>query len=327
MRTICPLLPVQRIYGQTPFALVAQRHCQPCVGCAKNCYDFNPRAAYLADLNDDRRRYWSGYRRFFVGAFPGLVLGFFTAGADVRRADRRHVRAVLRRRPSSRLALATSSRQGARRAHAALQVVYGGASRFSIFYWFTRRRSRPDRRRAPGVDGLRRCGGRARRDRRWLCAPGARSSRSSRSGAPAAVGVGGRRAGAARPAAAPIADAPGVTFVPDEQDAWPSKPGLTLLEIAEANGMPIEAGCRMGICGADPVAIKDGMDCLSPISDDERATLERLGLAAEHADGVLRACRTARSTVALTPGQARRRAAPQQVRGFSYDQSRRAASS
>ena len=43
--------------------------------------------------------------------------------------------------------------------------------------------------------------------------------------------------------------------------------------------MTIESGCRMGICGADPVAIKDGMECLSGISDDEKATLERLGLA------------------------------------------------
>ena len=81
--TICPLLPVQRIYGQTPFALVGNNHCQPCVGCAKSCYDFNPRAAYLADLND-ADGYWSGYRKFFVGAFPGLILGFFeTADNDV----------------------------------------------------------------------------------------------------------------------------------------------------------------------------------------------------------------------------------------------------
>ena len=81
--TMCPLLPVQRIYGQTPFTLVANNHCQPCVGCAKNCYDFNPNAAYLADLNDNDG-YWAGRRRFFVGAFPGLVLGFFaTADNDV----------------------------------------------------------------------------------------------------------------------------------------------------------------------------------------------------------------------------------------------------
>ena len=73
--SICPLLPVQRIYGQTPFALVGNSHCQPCVGCTTNCYDFNPKAAYLADLNQDP--YWAGYRKFFVAAFPGLVLAFF----------------------------------------------------------------------------------------------------------------------------------------------------------------------------------------------------------------------------------------------------------
>ena len=59
--SICPLLPVQRIYGQTPFATVPNTHCQPCVGCTKNCYDFNPRVAYLADLYQDERHY-TGYR-------------------------------------------------------------------------------------------------------------------------------------------------------------------------------------------------------------------------------------------------------------------------
>jgi hypothetical protein len=67
--SICPLLPVQRIYGQTPLVTIANAHCQPCVGCVKNCYDFNPRAAFLADLNEPDE-YWSGYRRFFVGVFP-----------------------------------------------------------------------------------------------------------------------------------------------------------------------------------------------------------------------------------------------------------------
>ena len=34
----------------------------------------------------------------------------------------------------------------------------------------------------------------------------------------------------------------------------------------------------MGMCGADPVTIVDGMENLSPMDDDERATLERMGL-------------------------------------------------
>ncbi len=73
---VCPLFPVQRIYGQTPLVVIPNSHCQPCVGCAKNCYDFNPRVAYLADMNDEDPRY-SGYRKFFAGAFPGVILAFY----------------------------------------------------------------------------------------------------------------------------------------------------------------------------------------------------------------------------------------------------------
>ena len=97
---------------------------------------------------------------------------------------------------------------------------------------------------------------------------------TAKPGARAVVRADGRSR--ARPTASPAA--PEVTFVPENKHVIP-KPGQSLLEIAEANGLPIEAGCRMGICGADPVAIKSGMDCTSPISDDEKATLERLGYA------------------------------------------------
>jgi len=75
--TMCPLLPVQRLYGQTPFVTVRNAHCRPCVGCVKNCYDFNPAVAYMADLYDpDPHR--SGYRKLFAGAFPGLIVAFYT---------------------------------------------------------------------------------------------------------------------------------------------------------------------------------------------------------------------------------------------------------
>ena len=74
--SICPLLPIQRLYGQTPYKLVANSHCTPCVGCTKSCYDFNPKVAFLADLNDPDP-YWGGYRKLFAAAFPGLVLAFF----------------------------------------------------------------------------------------------------------------------------------------------------------------------------------------------------------------------------------------------------------
>jgi hypothetical protein len=43
----------------------------------KNCYDFNPAVAYMADLYD-RDTHRSGYRKLFAGAFPGLIVAFYT---------------------------------------------------------------------------------------------------------------------------------------------------------------------------------------------------------------------------------------------------------
>src|SRR4029079_15076033 len=56
-------------------------HGEPCVGCTKSCYDFNPNVAYLADLHDDDRHY-SAYRKFFVGAFPGIIYAYFQASGS-----------------------------------------------------------------------------------------------------------------------------------------------------------------------------------------------------------------------------------------------------
>lgn len=55
--------------------------------------------------------------------------------------------------------------------------------------------------------------------------------------------------------------------------------GDTLLRIAEANHVALESGCRMGMCGADPVRVLAGEDNLSPPTGAERATLRRLSLA------------------------------------------------
>jgi nitrite reductase (NADH) large subunit len=266
--TMCPLLPVQRIYGQTPLALVANSHCQPCVGCVKNCYDFNPRAAYLADLHD-ADGYWSGYRRFFVGAFPGVVFGFFVVpdGPALRILGGMALCAAV---SVASFALLTTF---VKRSVHTLTTLYGAVA-FSTFYWFagdigpdwltwairvaaitlaatwfvrTLRKEQPFLERASAAPAP-------------AVAPAAAITTLSRAG----IRVGGR--------------GPQVTFVPANTHVIP-KPGQSLLEIAESNGMRIEAGCRMGVCGADPVAIKEGMDCVSAISDDERDTLERLGLA------------------------------------------------
>ncbi|MEX0657662.1 MAG: hypothetical protein WD080_00870, partial [Egibacteraceae bacterium] len=74
--TLCPLLPVQRLYSQMPLVVSPNSHCEPCVGCAKNCVDFNPHVAHLADQYDDDRT-WMLRRRLFAAGFPGLVVAFF----------------------------------------------------------------------------------------------------------------------------------------------------------------------------------------------------------------------------------------------------------
>jgi len=59
-----------------------------------------------------------------------------------------------------------------------------------------------------------------------------------------------------------------------------AKVGDKLLDIAEASQVPIESGCRMGMCGSDPVRVVEGEDNLSAMRSAERRTLERLDLGA-----------------------------------------------
>ena len=55
--------------------------------------------------------------------------------------------------------------------------------------------------------------------------------------------------------------------------------GNSLLEVLESADLPIEAGCRMGMCGSDPIAVVEGGENLTPPAEDESNTLRRLGLA------------------------------------------------
>ena len=293
--TVCPLLPVQRIYGQTPFALVGNNHCQPCVGCAKSCYDFNPRAAYLADLND-ADGYWSGYRKFFVGAFPGLVLGFFeTADGDV--AGMLLYMAV----SIALFALAitfvkvsahTITRRSARSPSAS--STGRSPARWSPATW-------PMRAAAIALAGV------------WLLRTWRKEKPFlAQAAAPVvAVAAGGAASRSIANNRALKSGAPEVHFVPEDKRVA-AKEGLCLLEIAESNGMTIESGCRMGICGADPVAIKDGHGVperhLRRREGDARAARPR----AQHPHGLLRA----------RPGPRHRRAEARQGRGAQPEQGR-----
>lgn len=75
--TICPLVQVERAYGQRPLLLVPSTRCSTCSGCVKNCYDATPRRAALNDFRD-RRAVAYRARCLTAASLPWLTLSFFT---------------------------------------------------------------------------------------------------------------------------------------------------------------------------------------------------------------------------------------------------------
>ncbi len=280
--SICPLLPLQRAYGQTPFVRVPNSHCQPCVGCTKNCYDYKPQVAYQADMRDADSN-WVSPRKLFVAALPGFVLGFFTLAAS-NHLETAQVYERLAVYSAGGIAsfylldalLPVTSRM--------LTAIYPTAA-INIFYWYA------------GVvlaDSFRTVTGAAIPWIRWpiraivlvltliwIARTYAASRRFEQEvpGRPALVvqvGSAAARAIATKAKSSFVQ----VRFAPDDTSV-DVEVGTSLLEAAERAGQQVEAGCRMGVCGADPVAVIDGMAGLTPPDEDEQNTLRRLGYAAK----------------------------------------------
>jgi hypothetical protein len=76
---ICPVLPVERLYGQSPLAGVGNARCASCTSCTmRGCLDLAPQKSIAQVLGRSRRSHlWlhSGYGAF-AAAFPGFVAGY-----------------------------------------------------------------------------------------------------------------------------------------------------------------------------------------------------------------------------------------------------------
>jgi len=282
--SICPLLPLQRVYGQTPFVTVPNSHCQPCVACTKNCYDFKPRVAYQADLHDPDPR-WSSPRKLFAAALPGFVLGFFTL---VNSTD------LTRLQIYERLALYFFGSIGSffvvdallPLSVAMITALYASVA-ISIFYWYASITLADSWKTVTGIAipwvrwpirllvwGLAVF---------WLARTRVVEMQYEEEAAPGPQPIqlsakGSRALRADKEKEKPAGDEVEVKFQPDGAVVG-AELGLSLLEVAERNGQPIEAGCRMGVCGADPIAVLEGTACLSPPEEEEMNTLRRLGFA------------------------------------------------
>jgi hypothetical protein len=252
--SICPLLPLQRVYGQTPFVTVPNGHCDPCVGCAKNCYDFKPQVAYQADLHDPDPN-WTSPRILFASILPGFVLGFFTL-ADKTGLTNVHL--------YERLGLYALGSAGSFFAIDALlplttsmvTALYGSAA-INIFYWFASVTLANSFATITGlaipwvrwpIRGVVYAFTLA-----WIIRTHLTEQRfigESVTG-PQPIKLASMAANALRQQVKAAQSE--VRFLPDDQPV-PAEAGLSLLELAEKDGRRIEAGCRMGVCGADPVA-------------------------------------------------------------------------
>lgn len=276
--TFCPLGPIQRDYGHAPLVLVRNGYCRPCVGCQKNCYDFNPRAAVFEDLYDSDATY-AGQRRFFMAMMPGMVLGYylqapggvyslpvsaaiFLGGIAVSVGFYQAVLSFGRLNPfraANLFACAAVAEYyffAAPVILATLRSVLG----FSI---------------ADGVISASRLTGLVVAGA--LCYRGWMNERLYKKGSEESRQLSvdqtsrSLRDRLARATTALVTDA-------ETGTAFPVAPNQTLLEAMEAARIKIEFGCRAGLCGADAVIIRSGHENLSPPDEDERGTLRRLGL-------------------------------------------------
>ncbi len=77
---LCPVLPVERLYGQHPLMELDNPRCPVCTVCTSGCIDIAPRKSIAAVLGRGRRSHgWlTSTFGIFAAAFPGFVLGYFT---------------------------------------------------------------------------------------------------------------------------------------------------------------------------------------------------------------------------------------------------------
>ncbi len=298
--SVCPLLPLQRTYGQTPYVTSPNSHCQPCVGCTKNCYDFKPRAAWQADLADPDPK-WSAPRMLFAAALPGFILGFFTARSELTTSTlEKYGLLVLFVFVSIGLFYAISAITPL---SPAMLTVGFAAVALNVYYWFS----------GPILtDSLAQITSIHAGWLRWPISVTIAAltllwiARTRVSELQFAWTTGTRR----EPV---LLESPKVPAAPSAENAAArvrfeaagqlvgADVGMSILDVAERGRQPIEAGCRMGVCGADPVAVLDGMDCLSVPGSDELKTLKRLGLGKASRMACCARIQSGEVTVSLTP--------------------------
>jgi len=275
--TFCPLAPVQRSHGQAPLMVVRNGYCPTCVGCQKNCFDFNPRAAIFGDLSDSDPRH-SLQRMSFMSILPGLIWGYYNL-AGVLQSGFGHYLLALVGSALFSAGLFFTLRSLLSISAYRLATAFGLAA-LLIYYYFAgpilvNTVSGFAAVTPPGwlVDVS-----------RFIAVPVALAVLANAVRAELAyrsieaderqVRVDSGKVGVAR-----AQEHAGIQITERSSGkTFSAKSDQTLLEAMEGAAVPIDFGCRSGLCGADPVGIVDGHENLDPPGEEELATLRRLGL-------------------------------------------------
>ena len=78
---VCPVLPVEKLYGQRPLIRMGNPRCQPCIKCTwAGCMDRSPNEAAWETLGAkaDSKGWLLTPFGMFAAVFPGFVWGYFT---------------------------------------------------------------------------------------------------------------------------------------------------------------------------------------------------------------------------------------------------------
>lgn len=78
--SLCPVLPVEKLYGQSPLLAIGTARCADCNRCTPaGCIDLSGRRSMLQSVSASRARHWLlSPLGFFAALFPGFVYGYFT---------------------------------------------------------------------------------------------------------------------------------------------------------------------------------------------------------------------------------------------------------
>ena len=134
---ICPVLPVERLYGQHPLFGVSNPRCAPCTLCTtRGCLDMAHAKAIPQTLGRERKSHAWLRTPFgiFAAAFPGFILGYnLTPDGELASAGAVYVTVAVTSALSYGVAhlLVRATRLGSA---AALRIL--GALAFGLYYWF-----------------------------------------------------------------------------------------------------------------------------------------------------------------------------------------------